>query len=341
MRRVARALLVGVLISAGAFWQPALSAGPWGEDYFSNAEVVTQDGETVRFYDDLIRDRIVVISFIFTSCKDLCPINTARLALVAGKLRDRMGEDIAFVSISVDPENDTPERLKAFAGSFYDGPGWTFVTGDPATLAAIGYKLGNRGERPSDHRNEVVIGNDATGEWARNTPFGEIDSLVMAILDLDPEWRAQIRIPPAEYLTADSYAHLQISPQPGQALFKKLCSACHTVGVGDRAGPDLLGVTERRSVDWLTRFIRAPQSLRDEKDPEVIALMQRFPGARMPSFGLSENDAADLISFLEYRTAEIDAARAEAIAHDQGHERAQGAAEEPHAHGDGGEGPAH
>lgn len=331
MGRIAQALLIGVLLAAGTLWQPAAGAGRWGADYFSNAQVVTQDGETVNFYEDLIRDKIVVISFIFTSCKDLCPINTARLALVAEKLSDRMGEDIFFVSISVDPENDTPEKLKAFRESFYEGPGWTFITGEPSALKAVGYKLGNRGERPSDHRNEVVIGNDATGEWARNTPFGDIDSLALAILDLDPEWRAKVRVPPAEYLTAESYAHLQISPQPGQALFKKLCSACHTVGVGDRAGPDLLGVTERRPVEWLTRFIRDPQALRREKDPVALELVERFPGARMPSFGLSENDAADLITFIEKRTADVAAARAEAIAHDQGHEHAHDGTA-PHGH---------
>lgn len=331
MAKIAQTLLTGVLLAAGALWQPASGAGR-GAEYFSNAQVVTQDGESVKFYDDLIRDRMVLISFIFTSCKDLCPINTARLALVAEKLGDRMGKDIFFVSISVDPENDTPEKLKAFRASFYEGPGWTFITGDPATLKTVGDKLGNRGDRPSDHRNEVIIGNDATGEWARNTPFGDIESLALAVLDLDPEWRARVRIPPAEYLTAESYAHLQISSEPGQALFKKLCSACHTVGVGDRAGPDLLGVTERRPLDWLVRFLRDPQAMRRNRDPVALDLVGRFPGARMPSFGLSENDAADLIAYLEKRTADVETARAEAIAHGLTHEPG---ATDPHARGAG------
>lgn len=309
--------IASAVLAAGLLWSSTvLSSGRFGEDYFTNSAVITQDGDTVEFYDDLIRDKIVLISFIFTTCKDLCPINTARLALVAEKLKERMGDDIFFVSISVDPENDTPERLKSFARSFYDGPGWTFITGDPATLKAIGDKLGNRGERPSDHRNEVILGNDETGEWARNTPFGEIDSLAFAILDMDPAWRARIRAPEATYLTQDSYSHLRISPQPGQALFKKLCAPCHTVGVGDRAGPDLLGVTERRDRGWLVRFIREPENMRKANDPQTLELLEQFPGARMPSFGLSDNDAADLITFLEARSAEVSAARMDAIAHD-------------------------
>src|SRR5712691_12730776 len=82
-----------------------------GENYFPNLPVVTQDGKTLRFYDDVIKGKIVVISFIYTSCPDICPLTTARMAQVEEKLGAVVGRDIFMVSMTVDPENDTPERL--------------------------------------------------------------------------------------------------------------------------------------------------------------------------------------------------------------------------------------
>ena len=140
----------------------------WGKGYLPNATVITHDGKTLQFYDDLIKDKIFVISFLFTTCKDICPLATARLAELQEKLGDSMGRDIFFYSISIDPETDTPERLKQYADAFRAGPGWLFLTGKPEDIHAIRYKLGDRSQVLSEHRNEVLLGNGATGEWARN-----------------------------------------------------------------------------------------------------------------------------------------------------------------------------
>src|SRR5689334_17812175 len=75
----------------------------WGETYIPNLPVVTQNGETLNFYDDLIKEKIVVISFIYTSCTDICPLTTARLTDVRAKLGDSVGRDIFFISLTVDP----------------------------------------------------------------------------------------------------------------------------------------------------------------------------------------------------------------------------------------------
>ena len=110
---------------------------PWGERYFPNLPVITQDGKTARFYDDLLKGKLVVFNFIYTSCQDICPVATARLAQLEEKLGDRMGRDFFFISMTVDPERDTPERLKEYAQAFDAGPGWSFVTGNPADIRAI------------------------------------------------------------------------------------------------------------------------------------------------------------------------------------------------------------
>lgn len=109
---------------------PSESATPWGGDYFPNTLLTDQDGRQVRFFDDLIKDKVVVINFIFTSCSDSCPLETARLRQVQKLLGDRVGQDIFFYSISIDPLSDTPEVLKAYAQRFKVGPGWKFLTGE-------------------------------------------------------------------------------------------------------------------------------------------------------------------------------------------------------------------
>ena len=176
--------ILGFLSAYGA------QASRWGKGYFPNASVVTQDGKTLQFYDDLIKDKIFVISFLFTTCRDICPLATARLAELQEKLGDSMGRDIFFYSISIDPETDTPERLKEYADTFRAGPGWLFLTGKPEDIHAIRHKLGERSRVLSDHRNEVLLGNGATGEWARNSVLGDLDSLALAVRGMDPNWRA-------------------------------------------------------------------------------------------------------------------------------------------------------
>src|SRR5467141_2767053 len=153
-----RSLFAGVVtlaaLTVAAPGTVAAQGNRRGENYFPNLPVVTQDGKTLKFYDDVIKDKIVLISFIYTSCPDICPLTTARLTQVEDKLGDIMGRDIFFYSITVDPENDSPERLKAFAKAFDTGPGWLFLTGKPEDIRAINSKLGDRGRKLSEHRNE-------------------------------------------------------------------------------------------------------------------------------------------------------------------------------------------
>ncbi len=284
----------------------------WGKDYFPNTEVITQDGQKVHFYDDLIKGKIVLISFIFTSCTDLCPLTTARITQIVERIQDQIGKKIFVISITVDPENDTPEKLKTFADAFYKGPGWTFITGKPDEIRAINSKLGNKSDVATDHRNEIVLGNDSTGEWARNSPFADIENIELAIRDMDPAWREAYFAPATVLAPATAnYQGLKVEREPGQILFKKICAPCHTVGVGDRIGPDLLDVTTRRDQQWLQRMIINPAKLRAEKDPTLAALDAKFKGVRMPNLGMSPTDTADLISYLSKISAEIADLRAQ------------------------------
>jgi cytochrome oxidase Cu insertion factor (SCO1/SenC/PrrC family)/cytochrome c2 len=277
----------------------------WGANYFPNVPVIDQNGRTLNFYDDVIKGKIVVISFIYTSCQDLCPLTTAKMAQLEDKLDGAVGRDLFFVSMSVDPENDTPERMKAFADAFDVGPGWLFLTGKVADVRAINYKLGDRSDRNlSEHRNEIVLGNDAIGDWQRASVFGDLDSLVISIRQMNPVWLNEAH-PPQREQVADIKRYMVSDDQPGQILFKRICAPCHTIGVGDRVGPDLRDVTARRDRAWLSNMIRNPKKMFADKDPIVLAMAEKFPGVRMPVLGISDSDAQELLSYLDEQSARI------------------------------------
>src|SRR6185295_12595619 len=109
----------------------------WGETHFPNVELTTQDGKKVHFYDDLIKGKVVAIELIYTTCKYNCPLETARMVQVQKLLGVRMGKDVFFYSITIDPEHDTAEALKEYASKYHVGPGWTFLTGKPADIKLI------------------------------------------------------------------------------------------------------------------------------------------------------------------------------------------------------------
>jgi protein SCO1/2 len=299
------AVLVLTLGIANTRDTPALAGSPWSSNYFPNLPVVTHDGKKLRFYDDLIKGKIVVINFIYTSCTDICSLSTARLAQVRELLGDRVGRDIFFYSITLDPVLDGPEVLKKYAANFYDGPGWLFLTGEPEDIDAIRQKLGERSRSLKEHRNDVMLGNDATGEWGRDSIFTDIARLAQTIRDMDPEERETAHAPANTHL-GDKVMNLG---GPGQALFMKACSSCHTVGNGALVGPDLAGVTARRDQDWLIRFITSPGKMISGGDPLALALVAEHNGLRMPNLGLTDNDARDVLAYLITRSRRIDEER--------------------------------
>src|SRR6185369_11872426 len=101
----------------------------WGASYFPDVPLITHREKTVHFYTDLVKDKVVVINFIYTSCPDECALETARLAEVQKILGDRVGKDVFMYSISIDPDKDTPKALREYAEKFEAGPGWLFLTG--------------------------------------------------------------------------------------------------------------------------------------------------------------------------------------------------------------------
>ena len=149
-----------------------------------DVEVLDQDGNALHFYSDLIKDKTVAINFIFTNCTTICPPLAATFARVQKEMGDKVGKDVHFISISVDPLTDTPERLKAWGAKFKAGPGWTFVTGEKQEMDKLLNALGASVSKREDHTPAMIIGNDAKGVWTRTYGLAKTGQIVGLILDV-------------------------------------------------------------------------------------------------------------------------------------------------------------
>jgi len=140
--------------------------------HLPNVELMTQDGKKVRFYDNLVKDKMVVINFMYAHCQGICPTMTANLVRVQKILHDRIGHDIFMYSITLKPEEDTPQVLKEYAGMHGAGPGWLFLTGKPADIELLRRSLGFSSIDPdedadkSTHIGMLRIGNEPMLRWS-------------------------------------------------------------------------------------------------------------------------------------------------------------------------------
>jgi protein SCO1/2 len=142
------------------------------ERSFPNVVLTTHEGKKVRFYDDLVKDKIVLINFMYVKCEGICPGTTANLVKVQKLLKDRVGKDIFMYSITLKPEEDTPETLRRYARAYKVGPGWQFLTGDPQDVELLRRKLGFIDRDPardavkSNHIGMLRWGNEPLTLWA-------------------------------------------------------------------------------------------------------------------------------------------------------------------------------
>jgi protein SCO1 len=144
----------------------AKDASP-AEKYFTDVELTNQDGKKVRFYSDVLKGKTVVVNAFFTTCTSVCPPMNRNMEKIQEALGDRVGRDVFLVSITVDPETDTPARLKEYSQKFHAGAGWTFLTGRKENLDWALYKLGQYVEKKDDHTTVFIIGNEPTGLWKK------------------------------------------------------------------------------------------------------------------------------------------------------------------------------
>lgn len=301
--RVRNYFLVAALALLLAVVNPHAEANtPWGANYFPNVALTNHLGETLHFFDDLIKDKVVVINFIYTTCPDVCPLETAQLTRVQKILGDRLGKDVFFYSITIDPENDTPEVLKEYRERY--GAKWMFLTGDKQDIITLRRKLGLYIEDipggENNHNVSMIIGNQKTGRWMQRSPFENPYVLADQIGNWLTGWKAPQEV--KDFTTAPALRNIS----DGEKLYRTRCMSCHTIDGTPEGGigPDLLGVTLRRNRDWLIRWLREPDKMLEEKDPVAMSMFYKYDQVVMPNMGLGKADIKDLLEYMEAETNE-------------------------------------
>jgi protein SCO1/2 len=277
----------------------AMAAAPAIGGSYPDFTLTTQDGVKVRFYEDLVKGKAVAINIIYTSCQDECPLETARLAEVQSLLGNHVGKDVTFISISIDPEVDTPAVLKRYAGKFGVGPGWYFLTGNKRDINALTRKLGLA--RSTDaiskdgHASSLMLGNDPAGQWMRNSAVDNPRFLAATMSNFFG-WKDDLK-------TA-GYADARPSDVGrAQFTFESRCASCHTIGKGDRIGPDLAHVTHRRDAVWLARYLKEPDKVLASGDPIAVGLFNKYNAVRMPNLRLGDEDVDVLLRYIAQQSA--------------------------------------
>ncbi|WP_245678358.1 SCO family protein [Chondromyces crocatus] len=157
------------------------------EKYFGNTELLDQNGRARHFFNDLLRRRKVLINFAFTSCSGACPVMAQNLVRVQELLRQQ-GEQATILTITVDPENDTPAVLKQYAAKYKAGPGWFFLTGTPENVTSVLERLGGKVRQPSEHTAKLLIGDTSTGMWVKTVATESPETIAHLVKHLnDPK----------------------------------------------------------------------------------------------------------------------------------------------------------
>ena len=185
------AMLTLVLLIAGSVHAQEPTAPPQtvvpntqennAQRYFTDTVLIDQNGERMRFYTDLMKDKTVIIDTFFATCQASCLPMNRNLAQVQEALGDRLGKDVNILSISVDPGVDTPTLLKAYAKKLNAKPGWYFLTGDQESVAVILKKLGQFVDDKNDHLNIFLIGNNRTGLWKKAFGLAKSEELMKVV----------------------------------------------------------------------------------------------------------------------------------------------------------------
>lgn len=282
----------------------SLNKDGYGESYFGNYILTDHNGKELRFFDDLLKDKIVLVNFIYTSCGSSCPLETARVKKVASILGDRVGKDIFFYSISVDPDNDSVELLNNYHKKFGLSEGWKFLRGEKKDIEEILKRFGAfSGELTrqniEDHSLSVMVGNQRTNHWVRRHHLEDAKVLANLLESLNPKKKES-------KLANYSEAPLRLKDiSRGENLFYTRCNDCHSIGTGKGIGPDLYNISEKRDEKWLRRWLKEPDKMIEEKDPIAVALYNQYDKVPMPNLKLSDVDVDALLEFIKEESEKL------------------------------------
>jgi len=150
-------------------------------EYFTDVVLLNQDGEEMRFYSDLIRERTVIMIPFFTTCTSVCPPMNRNMQKIQDWLGDRLGKDVIMMSISVDAVYDTMPRIKVYSERYHARPGWFFLTGKKEDVDVALKKVGQYVENKDDHTSIMIIGNTRTGLWKKAFALSKFEDLLRVV----------------------------------------------------------------------------------------------------------------------------------------------------------------
>jgi protein SCO1 len=153
---------------------------------FPNVPLITHEGKRVHFYDDLLKDRIVVLNVMYADCQSICPRITSHLLAAQSLVRQRVRQEIFFYSLTIKPLEDTPEKLKAYAEMHHVERNWLFLTGRPDNLELLRLRLGYADPNPQKDRKDKALHSGMVRYG--NEPLSQWSSIQGSA---DPEWIAE------------------------------------------------------------------------------------------------------------------------------------------------------
>ena len=160
---------------------PQDAGQPAAQKWFTDVELIDQDGRRVRLYSDLLKGKTVVVNAFFATCKGVCVPMSENLRRVQEAFKERVGRDLHIISITVDPGTDTPAALKEYAKKYGAVPGRYFVTGKKENVDWALYKLGQYVEQKESHTSILIVGNEATGLWKKVHAMANIAEIVKSV----------------------------------------------------------------------------------------------------------------------------------------------------------------
>lgn len=160
---------------------------------FADVALVDQDGKAVRLEKDLVTNKIVVMSFIYTSCTTVCPVVSSIMGKVQKQLGARVGSEVQLVSISIDPQRDDPKRLNDYARAFQSGPGWSWLTGSTQSVNETLKGLGSFSGDFKSHAPLILVGDGNSSHWTRYYGFTDPSVLIREVEKLSGQRNTHAR----------------------------------------------------------------------------------------------------------------------------------------------------
>lgn len=186
--QIAAALLLGALSGVNAAFAHGTGDRAKADASAAAVRVQLEDiplldryGVERRLKSDVLGDGVAVVNFVYTTCTTVCPVASATFAQLQERLGARLGTQVRLVSITVDPQRDTPARLRAYAAKHDAGMHWTWLTGRKDAVDAALKGFGAYTPDPQDHPAIVMIGDAQSGRWTRLYGFAAVAEILVEV----------------------------------------------------------------------------------------------------------------------------------------------------------------